>query len=291
MRLEKNRYVDTHTHLKHWSPDAQQTIEELLQAATEQQLSGVTITDHYDIESVTDTGQRWIFDPQAYEQQHRPFYRRPSQRKDGEPVGLLLGIEMSYLPQHLAQMRSLIQDPRLDCSILSLHEYQGIDPVLHPEKLFGKSLPQVYAGLIETMADMAQAIPQADVIGHYDFFSRYALAQAPKMLYRHAPKAFDRLFKTMIQNQQALEINTRTIVALHEERGYSLAEAMPDAELIKRYRQLGGTLVTLGSDAHCKQHVAHYFPQTAGWLAAQGVRYYTWFEAHKPHYAPLLEIE
>ncbi|MEN6594065.1 MAG: histidinol-phosphatase HisJ family protein [Clostridiaceae bacterium] len=280
-------YVDMHSHLRGWSPDGAQSAEELLEAAAEMRLAGVAITDHYDIDSATDFSQIWIFDPNQYYSENLQYRKKPSDRKPTDRPGLLIGIEIGYLPNHIDELRQLAASRMFDCVILSLHEYEGINPVYFPGDLFNDEISAVYARVIEVLAESAEMIPQADIIGHYDFFSRYAPQEKPKMLYRHAPEAFDRLFRVMVQNRQALEINTRTVEALHEERGYDLRDAMPDPAILSRYRELGGTLFTLGSDAHRKEDVARYFSQTAEWLKEQGVQSLHWMEERRWCTAPL----
>jgi len=62
---------------------------------------------------------------------------------------------------------------------------------------------------------------------------------------------------------------------------------MPDAEILARYRALGGTRITLGSDAHRKADVARYFPEAAQWLLSQGVGSLCWVEERRWYAAPL----
>ncbi len=47
----------------------------------------------------------------------------------------------------------------------------------------------------------------------------------------------------MIKNKKALEINTSGL-------RQSIAKTMPDENIIKRYRELGGEYITIGSDSH-----------------------------------------
>jgi len=279
-------FVDTHTHIKNWSPDATQDINDLLNAASKKGLSGVTITDHYELGCNSD-GYKWVFDTDDYYNNHLPFRCSPTDKNKGDRVGFLVGIEIGFKEAYLSQIKELIKNNKFDVCILSLHEYDNIDPVRNPNEFFTSNLPDIYSRVINAIADSAEAVPEADVIGHYDFISRYCPARKSKIYYDHAPEAFNRLFKIMIQNNQALEINTSTIENLYEKRGYSLTEAMPDPKIIKRYRQMGGNLFTLGSDAHQQIDVARYFSETAEWLLSQGITKYSWYENHKAHFQPL----
>lgn len=274
-------YVDMHSHLGGWSPDAAQSVEEILDAAMKKELDGIAVTDHYEMDSVTDSGKTWTFDIGQYWKQNAAFRKRPSVRGKGETPGILIGIEIGFLPGRIAETRELMSKGKFDCIILSLHAYEGIDPVTEPEAMYIGNMEENYAKVIHKIADAAELFPEADIIGHYDFFSRYCPEKRPKMLYRHAPEAFDRLFRLMIQNDQALEINTGTVEAMYRQHGYSMEESMPDPEIIVRYMELGGTRFTLGSDAHESEAVARYFPETIKWMRRQGIRQYSWMEERK----------
>ena len=285
--LRCNMLVDTHCHISGWSPDAEQSAEELVQGAAAKQLLGAALADHFDIDSATENGEVWVFDPKQYAVENARYRKRPSEKRLSDAPGLLIGIEIGYLPHCAGQVRELITRNAFDCVILSTHEIDGKNPVYSARDIFTGDTQTVYARVISLIAESAESVPEANIIGHFDFFSRYAPDARPKMLYRHAPDSFDRLFRAMIRNHQALEINTKTIEALHQERGYSLWDAMPDGEIIARYRALGGTLVTLGSDAHRKEDVARYFPEAVQWLLLQGVQSLCWMEERRWYTAPL----
>ncbi|HHV42762.1 MAG TPA: histidinol-phosphatase HisJ family protein [Clostridiaceae bacterium] len=278
--------VDSHNHLSEWSPDAVQTFDEMMQSATEIGLTGIVATDHYDIGSLTPYGKEWVLDPEAYRQEMYPRRVLPSERKPGDLPGFLYGIEIGYLPQHIDRLRALIADYPWDIVIMSLHLINGYDPFHSPDEVYKSSLEETYRNILTAIAESAAMLPEANIIGHYDYFSRYAPHDHPKMLYRHAPREFDRLFRIMIENEQALEINTATIWKLQDARGYSLEEAMPDSEVLQRYLELGGNLISISSDAHSASNVGRLVPETCAWLQEHGVNDHVWFENGKLFRAP-----
>jgi histidinol-phosphatase (PHP family) len=274
--------VDTHNHLTKWSPDAGQTFEEMMQAAAAQGLLGIAATDHYDIGSMTPYGAEWVIDLPAYYEDMYPRRRLPSERQPGDPPGFLYGIEVGYLPEHKDRLKALIADYPWDIAIISLHIINGHDPFHSPEKVYRPSLSDTYREILLSITESAAEMTGANIIGHYDYFARYAPQDRPKMLYRHAMCEFDDLFRLMIRNNQALEINTGTIWKLQQARGYTLEEAMPDAEVLHRYLELGGNLISLSSDAHYTANVGRLIPETCAWLLKQGITEYVWFESGKP---------
>lgn len=282
--------VDMHCHTGIWSPDGEQSVEALLHAAKERGLAGVAVTDHYDHETVEPTGRRWTFDVHAYRASLAEKRKPPSSLCRERFPGLLIGIEFSYFEQHTAEINRLICEGQLDFSIISLHEYQGIDPILQPDALYRGDLSGIYERVLRALAETAENIPSANIIGHYDFFSRYAPFAECKICYRHCPAAFDRLFRAMIRNDQALEINTGTVEALHLKRGYAIQEAMPDTEILRRYREMGGRRITIGDDAHRPGDVGRCFTPTLRFLKSQGIDELFWMEERVWHSAPFSDM-
>lgn len=271
--------VDSHNHISFWSPDAGQTWEELMEQATLRGLHGVAISDHYDPDCRMADGTEWTFDPQAYMDTFYEKRRLPSKRKPGDPPGFLLGIEMGWMPEAKGLLHKILADHPFDFAVISLHYLRNQDPFTDAEAIYTSELQRTYTEVIHAVADSAEEMSEARIIGHYDFFSRYAPQDRSKMLYEHAPEAFDRLFGIMIQNGQALEINVGTVNSLVKRKGYSLQEAMPDPAILNRYRELGGEAFSICSDAHYPAQNGLHMPETLAYLDSLGIRKFVWFEA------------
>lgn len=271
--------VDTHNHLGDWSPDASQSYETLMARARERGILGVGISDHYDPNCEMADGSAWTFDPKAYMDTFYPRRRMPSGRKEGDPPGFLLGIELGWMPETGAVLHDVVRDHPFDFSIVSIHYFKNLDPFTHADEIYTSSLHKVYTGVIQAIADSAEDMAEANIVGHFDFFSRYAPERDSKMHYSHAPEAFDRLFRIMVKNGQALEINVGTVNSLMKRKGYSLKEAMPDAAILNRFRELGGRSFTICSDAHHEDQNGLHMKETMDYLKILGIDSFVWFEA------------
>ena len=86
--------------------------------------------------------------------------------------------------------------------------------------------------------------------------------------------------KQLIRRQVGLELNTG---GYH----YGLGEPNPCSQVIRRYRELGGEIVTIGADAHDPSKVAYGFEKAADLLADCGFTYYTVFCGRKPQFLKL----
>ena len=68
---------------------------------------------------------------------------------------------------------------------------------------------------------------------------------------------------------------------------YGLGEPNPCVGIIRRYRELGGEIITIGADAHTPDKAAYAFDRAEAVLDRCGFRYYTVFKEHKPEFLPL----
>ena len=100
--------------------------------------------------------------------------------------------------------------------------------------------------LLATLANL-KLHDNFDSFAHIDYMCRYMPYDDKELVYAEAPELFDEVFKMLITMDKAIEINTRRLD--NSDAVNSLLV------LYKRFRELGGRYVTLGSDAHYKEHV------------------------------------
>ena len=68
---------------------------------------------------------------------------------------------------------------------------------------------------------------------------------------------------------------------------YGLGFPNPHPDVLKRYRELGGEMVTVGADGHRPEHVAWDFDRAGGLLKSCGFRYYTEFTGRRPSFVKI----
>ena len=116
--------------------------------------------------------------------------------------------------------------------------------------------------------------------GHLDYVVRYGPNKNTFYSYEKYKELFDEILKTLIAKGKGIECNTAGFKA-------GLNHPHPTEEILKRYRELGGEILTLGSDAHQTVHLAYHFSAIGDLLKSCGVRYYTVFKDRKPEFLPL----
>ena len=87
----------------------------------------------------------------------------------------------------------------------------------------------------------------------------------------------DKILETLIDKEKGIEINTGGLAK-------GLKEANPCMGILKRYRELGGEIITVGSDAHDTLRIADRFDRAAEMLLECGFKYYTVFEKRMPEF-------
>ena len=117
--------------------------------------------------------------------------------------------------------------------------------------------------------------------GHIDYIARYI----PKdRISEYKEKDFydilDAILHTIITNGKGIELNTAGL-------RYSTAQTNPSPFILRRYRELGGEIITVGSDAHAPEYLAYSFDRIPVILKEAGFRYYTEFRARKPEFKKL----
>jgi len=162
----------------------------------------------------------------------------------------------------------------------SVHLVNGSDPY------FGELFRELgdEEGYRETWRQTVQNVRQIgdfDVLGHLDYVVRYGIEQEKEYSYRKFADEIDEILKILIERGKGLEVNTAGLK-------YGLPFAHPHPDILKRYRELGGEIITVGSDAHRPEHIAYEFAKIAEILQECGFRYYAEYRNRHPEFYPIL---
>ena len=116
------------------------------------------------------------------------------------------------------------------------------------------------------------------IVGHFDLVTKFN--EGDTLFSTRHPRyirAVRQALDALAQADVTFEINTGAI-------GYHLKDLNPCTDIIKRYRELGGEIITIGSDAHTPENIARGFDRAAEVLSACGFKYYTTFENRMPEF-------
>lgn len=150
----------------------------------------------------------------------------------------------------------------------------GLDPY-YSEFFEGKTDTQAFKEMMDETIKNIQLYTDYDSLGHLDYIVRYGRNREKEYSYQKYRDEIDFILKYLIEHGKGLEVNTAGLK-------YGLPFAHPHPDIIKRYVQLGGEIITIGSDAHRPEHVAYDFEKVKPLLAECGVKYFTKFKERKP---------
>lgn len=259
--------ADVHMHT-FFSHDSKSAPEEMIQAAIKKGLEVICFTDHYD-KDYLGWGEESIFDVKKYFE-----ILEPLQEKYKDQLDIRIGVELGMQPHLGPAFTELTGKYSFDFVIGSLHVVDGEDPALGT--LFdGKSDEEVYRRAFVEMLEDIRCTPDFDVLGHIDYVVRYGKGKAEGYSYRKYADEIDEILKAVIDKGKGIELNMAGLK-------YGLPFAHPHPDILKRYRELGGEIITVGADGHCPEHIAYDFSKADEILKSCGFRYYAEFKKRKP---------
>lgn len=268
---------DCHMHTC-FSTDSDAPVRSMLDEAVARGLRSVCITDHMDIDFPPDEENGdtpFVFNLDAY------FRELSALREEYKGwLQIKIGVEMGLQP-HLGEVyHRMVGEYPFDFVIGSLHLVNGMDPYFG--KVFeGRSDREVYRDAFEQTLKCLDAVKDFDVLGHLDYVVRYGRHQAAEYSYREFSDIIDEILRKLIAEGKGLEMNTGGIK-------YGLGFCNPHPDVLTRFRELGGEIVTVGADAHKPEHVAYAFDQAGDILRMCGFRYYAEFVNRTPVFHALV---
>lgn len=287
---------DIHMHSS-FSSDSESPMESMIQGAAARGLKTICFTEHLDYEYPSADGTvLFEVDMAAYEK--KLFELKNKYKND---IEVLFGIEFGLLP-HLADRYAAVADAHdFDFIIGSSHlipapwykkdlEYireHGSAPkdMIHgdpyeTEFWEGRTVEDICDKYFQTIVNNIAAYQNFDTYAHIDYLIRYAPGKNKGYTYEKHAAVLDKALNTIIEHDLALEVNTAGYK-------YGLGQPNPQADILKRYLELGGEKITIGADAHKPEHIAYDFKKAEELLKTLGFKYYTVFKKRQPVMLPL----
>lgn len=259
---------DYHVHTN-FSSDSQMSMEEAAIKAIEIGLEEIVFTDHMDLLYPPVSYPIWDIDYDAY---MKEFFNVKEKYKN--KINIVLGVEVGLQPHSIQKSLELINKYPFDFIIASTHvvDFQDLaDGVFYR----GKSKRQAYIRYFEETLNFIKTFDTFCVYGHLDIVKRYGNYENKNLDEKLYWDLIDEILKLLIQKEKGIEVNTSGY-------RYGLELTHPDPDILKRYYELGGEILTIGSDAHSTEYIAHMFKPTLEMLKSIGFRYLTRFENLKP---------
>ena len=265
--------LDCHSHSA-FSPDGRDAVNEMCARAIDLGITVYGLSDHCEIDR---------FQEQGYQDRLTHSWNAMLEQKtklSGRGITLLAGVEIGQALTDFPLAQE-ISARTPDFVLYSPHRTRGIDDFYLLDFEHEYASPASRKALLDTyyteLLEMAQT-GDYDILAHLSYPLRY-ISHLGITLEAQAD-LLDEILRTLAQRGKALEINTS---GLRQEGGFT----MPDFDTVKRFRELGGELLSIGSDAHTVPHLGIGL-ETAHQVAKQaGFRYLTYFEGRTLKHLPI----
>ena len=257
---------DYHMH-SYFSADCSVPMENMVLAAIKKRLTEICFTEHIDYE-YPDKDFIFEFDLSEYDQVIKNL-----QEKYAGQIRIKKGIELGVQPHLLDRYEKLMNEEKFDFAICSMHttDKKG----LHSGDLFkDRTIDEAYKVYYEELLDCVQNFKQFSVLGHLDLVKRYTIDQQSGENFH---EIITEIFKEIIPAGKGIELNTSGV-------RYGLPSGMPSDDILKLYKQCGGEIITLGSDAHRESELAFEFRESLELLDSIGFKYIATFDQQKPSF-------
>lgn len=265
--------ADCHLH-SHHSGDSQAPMEEMIRRGIELGLTTMCFTEHHDFAypaSPEEPENIFLLNPDSY------LYELIQMReKYAGRIRILFGLELGLQPEVMRENAVFAKSHEYDFIIASSHICHGKDPY-YPAFFEGRSDEEAYREYFVSELENIRKFSNFDVYGHLDYVVRYGASMDRDYSYEKYADIFDDILELLLEKGKGIELNTGGI-------SKGMRDPHPCRGVIRRYRELGGEIITVGSDAHAPAHVGEYFDRAAEVLKDCGFRYYTVFEKRNPEY-------
>lgn len=250
--------ADLHTHSS-FSTDSTEPLLEMAKSAAEKGLRTICLTEHIDYDY---PGGGFLLDTEAY---RAALMRVRAELSDR--VEVLFGVELGIMDCLAPRLNDFTAAWDFDFIIGSSHLVNGKDPY-YPEYFETLGSKNGILRYFESILANIRAFDNFDVYGHLDYVVRYSPEKSYEPLdYR---EIIDGILKALISRGKGIEVNTAGIAS-------GMGYPHPNAFILRRYRELGGEIVTVGSDAHDRSRVAADFDKAQAALESAGFGGYTVF--------------
>lgn len=262
------KLYDCHMHTA-FSGDCDYEARHMIAAAKAYGLNGVAITDHLDLD-FPEGECDFNLDVGAY----YPAVCQLSDVYSTESFEIFKGIEMGMQESCVDRNKAIISKYDFDYVIGSVHVVDGMDPY---EDIFWENRDETAAvkRYYEKVLANIRLMDDFDALGHMDYIFRYARKLSRDDTYTGYEDVVDEILRTLIKKDKALELNTGALAK-------DLTNPNPGSIVLKRYRELGGKLLTIGADAHNPVNIGIGFDLVEEWLKESGFNSYFVYKNRKP---------
>lgn len=275
-------FADYHVHTE-FSDDSVYPLLDVVRDAAGMGLEEICLTDHvdYGIKVDWDSGQEIRYrNGEPYANVDYPRYVsqiEEARRLYGDRIRVKLGLEFGMQVHTIPQYEALFRRYPFDFIILSVHQVEDKE-FWTQDFQRGKTQEEYNLRYYEELLSLVRQYKNYSVLGHVDLITRYD--QAGIYPFEKVRPILTDIFRQVISDGKGIELNT----SYHR---YGLKDTSPARAILELYRELGGRILTIGSDSHKPEQLGAYIPEGRALLKELGFREFCTYEKMEPLFHPL----
>lgn len=270
-------FVDYHVHTD-YSDDSDYPMEDVVKDAIRLGMDEVCFTDHVDYGAKVDwdSGEEISYcnglamvnvDYPAYVEEIRSLRERYGGR-----LAIKMGLEFGMQKHTIPQFEALYRRYPFDFIILSVHQIED-KGFWSQEFQQGRTQKEYNERYYEELLYLVRHYQNYSVLGHLDLVLRYD--KQGIYPFHYVKHYVEEILAEVIKNGKGVEINTSS-------HRYGVADSTPSKKILSMYHEMGGEILTLGSDSHAPAHLGTYMEESKKLLKEIGFRSFCTYEKMQP---------
>ena len=239
---------DFHVHSK-FSNDSDEDLENIISKAISLNMKDICITDHQD--------WFWPVPGESFDIDTDSYFNELNILKDkySSKINLHIGVELGITCDNYKKNADFLQSYPFEYVIGSCHIVDNMDPY-YSEFWENRNEADAFRTYFSTLLDALKLFNSFNTLGHLDYIVRYAPNKDKNYNCSDYFNIVEQIFKEIIHKNIALEINTGALA-----KGMDFVN--PHFDMLSFYKDLGGKLVAVGSDAHVADNIGYGFDKAA----------------------------
>ena len=271
--------ADYHIHCR-YSDDSEEEPEKIVESAVSKNFDEICFTDHVDYGIKIDHDVYNKMNDSEKEKyknllnvDYPEYFREIGElrEKSKDKITIRQGLEFGMQTHTIADFQKIFDKYDLDFVILSCHQVNDEE---FWNKVFqkGKTPDEYNYKYYEEIYKVIQKYSDYSVLGHLDHIQRYNETIYP---FEKSREIITEILKKVIKDGKGIEVNTSSF-------RYGLKDLTPERNILKLYHELGGKIITIGSDAHKAENVGDHIPYIQSELKKTGFTHICTFDKMKP---------
>lgn len=256
-------FADYHIHTN-FSDDSEVAMEEVILQAIDLGMEEICFTDHVDY---FETCPSHVIN---YEDYFKEYQQLKIKYKD--KIILKAGIEFGVQKHTIPSFDRDFAQYDFDFIILSNHQIDDKE-FWTGDYQQNKTREEYNRQYYLAIKDVVENYHNYSVLGHLDMIKRYD--QQGSMDDSHNEEIIKAILKTVIDMGKGIEVNTSSF-------RYQLPDTTPSRKILNWYYELGGRILTIGSDSHCIDHLGNHFTYIKEELRKIGFKEHCTYHQMKP---------